>query len=61
MAGCRSTIHCANFGFCHRCAPDLARAATHVVKAMAEVGRQGDGELYAKVMSVLDVRDVGIL
>lgn len=51
--GCRSTIHCANFGFCHRCAPDLAEAASHVIRAMDEIGRVSDGELYDVLMSVL--------
>lgn len=51
--GCRSTIHCANFGFCHRCAPDLAEAAKHVLRAMEGIGRISDGELYDVLMSVL--------
>lgn len=51
--GCRSTIHCANFGFCHRCAPELSQAGEHVIKAMDEIGRVTDGELYASMMRLL--------
>lgn len=51
--GCRSTIHCANFGFCNRCAPELARAATHVLQAMNEVGRATDGKLYDQITGLL--------
>lgn len=58
-SGCRSTIHCANFGFCHRCAPDLAEAGSHIIKAMDEIGRVSDGELYDVLMSVLiEARDM---
>lgn len=51
--GCRSTIHCANYGFCNRCSPELARAASFALQALKEVGREWDGELYGKVMTVI--------
>lgn len=51
--GCRSTVHCANFGFCNRCSPDLARAASFALQAMKEMGREWDGELYAEMMDLL--------
>jgi hypothetical protein len=51
--GCRSTIHCANFGFCHRCSPELARASSFALQALKEVGREWDGGLYGKVMETI--------
>ena len=51
--GCRSTIHCANYNFCNRCSPELARAASFALQAMNEVGRATDGELYAGIMDLL--------
>lgn len=53
VTGCRGTVHCANFGFCHRCHPDLARAGSLVVQAMGEIGRGQDGRLYGKLMRLL--------
>ncbi|MFF2184603.1 hypothetical protein [Streptomyces sp. NPDC058155] len=35
---CRTTQHCAHWGWCHRCAPALAKAARHVVKAISAAG-----------------------
>lgn len=51
--GCRSTIHCANFGFCNRCNPQLAEASSHVLKAMQVMERQSDGQLYEAMMNLL--------
>jgi hypothetical protein len=51
--GCRSTIHCANYGFCDRCSPELADASSHVLRAMKAIGRETDGHLYAQLMDVL--------
>ena len=42
--GCRSTIHCANFGFCHRCSPELARASSFALLALKEEARASSGE-----------------
>lgn len=51
--GCKSTIHCANFGFCDRCSPELAKASAFVLQAMSELDRATDGQLYEDVMNVL--------
>jgi DNA-binding transcriptional MocR family regulator len=51
--GCRSTIHCASFGFCHRCAPELAEASKHVMLALATVGQERNSGLYEQVMDLL--------
>jgi DNA-binding transcriptional MocR family regulator len=53
MTGCRSTIHCASFGFCHRCSPELAEASSHVMLALATVGQERNGGLYERVMNLL--------
>lgn len=52
-SGCRSTIHCANFGFCNRCSPELAEAARHVLQAMLVMERHTDGQLYEAMMNLL--------
>lgn len=51
--GCRSTIHCANYGFCHRCSPELAEAGGHVMKALLAIGKERSGELYGQVMDLM--------
>ncbi|MEV4424017.1 hypothetical protein AB0K23_01310 [Streptomyces sp. NPDC049602] len=54
---CRTTQHCARHGFCHRCAPDLADASQHLVKAMtvARIDDEHTGALYAQLAA--GVRD----
>jgi hypothetical protein len=51
--GCRSTIHCANYGFCDRCSPELAEASGHVMKALGAIDQQYNGSLYAEVMGLM--------
>jgi hypothetical protein len=54
---CRSTQHCATHGFCHRCAPQLADASRHLVKAMKAAGIEypASSDLYAQLAAT--VRD----
>lgn len=54
---CRTSQHCAAWGWCHRCDPRAARAVPHVVKAVEAMGIGPDraGSTYAAVMDVLRV------
>ncbi|MFF6903456.1 hypothetical protein [Streptomyces hydrogenans] len=54
---CRSTQHCATHDFCHRCAPDLAKASRHLVKVMdaAKIDTKRQGAVYAQLAAT--VRD----
>ena len=53
---CRSTQHCAEHGFCHRCTPSLDGAVRHLVKAISAAGiTTGSGHVYAQLAAT--VRD----
>lgn len=54
---CRTTRHCAEHGFCHRCMPSLDDATQHLVKAIDAAGIEypASGRLYAKLAT--GVRD----
>ncbi|MDH6610264.1 hypothetical protein M2164_005899 [Streptomyces sp. SAI-208] len=51
---CRTTRHCADHGWCHRCAPHLATVSQHLVKAIkaAGIGDDKSGEMYAQLAAV---------
>lgn len=52
---CNETRHCVNHGFCHRCAPELAEACGHLVKAISAAGVSDEqsGDVYARLTKVL--------
>ena len=54
---CRSTQHCAEHGFCHRCTPSLDGAVRHLVKVMdaAKIDTKRQGAVYAQLAAT--VRD----
>lgn len=54
-APCRSTRHCIDHGFCHRCNPELADLSyrVHVALEGAEVPDRLLGKVYAAVARVL--------
>ena len=56
-APCRTTRHCADHGFCHRCSPQLASASRYLVKAMGAAGVEypASSDLYAQLAAT--VRD----
>lgn len=52
---CRSTQHCAAWGWCHRCDTDAAQAARHMIRAVDTMNLPPgqEGEVYAAAMAVL--------
>jgi hypothetical protein len=54
---CRTTRHCADHGFCHRCTPALGEAIRHLVKAISAAGIEypASSDLYARLAA--GVRD----
>ncbi|MFC8583485.1 hypothetical protein ACFUGD_02745 [Streptomyces sp. NPDC057217] len=54
-APCRSTRHCADHGFCHRCTPSLDGATQHLVKAISSAGIEypASGSVYAALAATL--------
>ena len=54
-SACRSTQHCAAWGWCHRCDPRAGEAARFVVKAvsMMKVPGESAGGVYAACMDLL--------
>lgn len=54
---CRTTRHCADHGFCHRCMPSLDDAVRHLVKAMKAAGIEypASSDVYARLAAT--VRD----
>ena len=54
---CRTTRHCADHGFCHRCTPSLDDAVRHLVKAISAAGIDDErkGAVYAQLAAT--VRD----
>lgn len=50
--GCRSNRHCVDFGFCHRCGPELSE---QVLARWFTHGREGDSEAYEEIVG--EVKD----
>lgn len=52
---CRSTQHCAAWGWCHRCDPVAATVVPYIVKAVDAMGVRPDraGSTYAAIMELL--------
>lgn len=52
---CRTTRHCADHGFCHRCTPSLNDATQHLVKAISSAGIEypASGSVYAALAATL--------
>jgi hypothetical protein len=47
---CRTTTHCANWGFCHRCAPEFAVETLRLFRA-AEHDEENGSEVYAAIIA----------
>lgn len=51
--GCQGTVHCASFGFCEKCQPQMAAAAKHVLNALVELDKDKDPDFYGAVMALM--------